>query len=92
MKLKKLPQFTKFDIMNILSLQEEVAEIIIQIFDELNFLKRHKNYYSIKDKNKADLTQSSTYQLLLDKKKTIDWLYQSTNDKINKYLEDHYGL
>jgi len=92
MGLKKLSQFTTLDIINTINVREEVAEIIIQIFDELNFLKRHKNYYSIKDKNKADLSQSKTYQLILDKKKTIDWLYQSTNEKIKNYLEVHYGL
>ncbi|MFP4478111.1 MAG: single-stranded-DNA-specific exonuclease RecJ [Candidatus Izemoplasmatales bacterium] len=92
MKLKKIPEFNKFDIMNVLNLQEEVVDLIIQIFDELNFLKHQKNYYSIKDKNKADLSQSKTYQLLVDKKKTIDWLYQSTSEKIKNYLEVHYGL
>ncbi|QWC00614.1 single-stranded-DNA-specific exonuclease RecJ [Mycoplasmatota bacterium] len=92
MRLKKLQQFTKFDIMNILGLHEDVANIIIQIFDELHFLKTNKKYYSIKEKNKADLSSSKTYNLMLDKKKAIDWLYQSTSDKIKNYLEVQYGL
>jgi ssDNA-specific exonuclease RecJ len=58
----------------------------------LGLIKTSKASYSIKTHKKKELTSSKTYKDLLEKKKTIDWLYQATADQIKRYLEEKHGL
>jgi single-stranded-DNA-specific exonuclease len=91
-KLKKRQQFDIFDIMKAVGVDEWTAKKLISIFKDLDLIVDLKNGFGIQERAKTDLTVSKTYQDLLAKKKTIDWLYQSTIERIKKYLEDKNGL
>lgn len=91
-QLKRYAHFNKFDIMKLLNVDEWSATQMIDIYDDLNLIIRDGDEYQLKSASKTDIKSSKTYQTVLDKKKTIDWLYQSTADRIKKYLEDKYGL
>ncbi|HKL47808.1 MAG TPA: DHHA1 domain-containing protein, partial [Candidatus Izemoplasmatales bacterium] len=91
-KLKKLPYFSKFDIISTLGTHEWVANTVLKIFSELHLIKKAKDGFIFKSQTKTDLTQSKTYQDIFEKKKTIDWLYHSTNQEIKHYLEGKNGL
>ena len=92
LKLKSMSNFTEFDIMSVLKMSELSASLLIQIFNDLGLIKTSKASYSIKTHKKKELTSSKTYKDLLEKKKTIDWLYQATADQIKRYLEEKHGL
>jgi len=93
LKLKKMPYFSKFDIINTLGIHEWIGEKLIEIFSELKIIKKSKEGYQVKPQAKTDLSKSKVYQSVLEKKKTIDWLYQSTNHQIQRYLEEEtHGL
>ncbi len=92
LKIKKISNFTKFDIMNLIEVHEWVANQMIQIFIELDLVKKVKTGYTVIERPKTDLSESKTYQAIVEKKKTIDWLYLSTSDRIKNYLEGKNGL
>ena len=91
-KLKKRQHFDIFDIMKAVGVDEWTAQKLISIFKDLDLIVDLENGFGIQERAKTDLTVSKTYQDLLAKKKTIDWLYQSTIERIKKYLEDKNGL
>ncbi len=92
LKLKKIQDFDIFDIIKLFNIDEIFAEKIINIFSDLDFIGKNDNSYYIKSGKKTDLKESVTYQSFLDKKKTIDWLYQSHKEKIKEYMEGYHGL
>lgn len=91
-KLKRLSDFSKFDIMKLVDQQEWVSDTLIKIFLELGFAIEKNGLYNIQESSKKDLSESQTYLDVLEKKKTIDWLYLTSQDKIKTYLEDKNGL
>lgn len=91
-KLKTLAKFDKFDIMNIFNVSKLQSNLIIAIFEDLNLVTSSDQFYQFVQNKKKNLTESKTYQLLVDKKRTIDWLYTSPVDKIVKYMEAKNGL
>lgn len=91
-KLKKTTHFDKFVIMKMLDIDEWSADQMIQIYLDLNLLVKVDQSYKIQTATKTSIQESKTYQLVLAKKKTIDWLYQSTAERIKNYLEDKHGL
>lgn len=91
-KLKKMSQFTKFDIIDTFHTHEWITERMIDVFMELKLIKAFKGAYILRQQTKTDLSLSPTYNRVLEIKKTIDWLYHSTINQIKKYLEDKNGL
>lgn len=92
LKLNKLPHFDKFDIMNHIGIDEWSALQIIDIYQDLRMLDKQDNVYKFIKGRKANMSDSPTYKELLDKKNTIDWLYQATIQRVKNYLEDKHGL
>ncbi|MFW5889088.1 MAG: single-stranded-DNA-specific exonuclease RecJ [Bacillota bacterium] len=92
LKLKKKLSFDKSDIMTAFNIPEIFTDIIIEVFLELDFIEENDNKYFIKPAKKKTLKESAVYQAFLEKKKIIDWLYQSHKQKIKKYLEGYCGL
>ncbi|MCF7923665.1 MAG: single-stranded-DNA-specific exonuclease RecJ [Candidatus Izimaplasma sp.] len=90
--LKKVTTFNKTDIIEAYNINEIFAEVIINIFTDLDFIEKVSNNYMIKTAKKTELKESKTYQDFLKKKKMIDWLYQSHKDKIKEYMEGYDGL
>lgn len=91
-KLKTYHHFDKFDIIKIFNISQWMAEKIIDIFIDLKLCQQKEDTYQILETRKTDIQQSTTYQDVVDMKKTIDWLYLATSQRIKKYLEETHGL
>ena len=92
LKLKKLRNFNKFDIIKVLKIDEWSASQLILMYQDLHLLVKCEDGYQIQPSGKSEMSESNTYQDILSKKNTIDWLYQSTVDRISNYLEGKHGL